>query len=271
MSYYVLFQCARQSSLNVKLTGCARSASSIFSGRRWAEARRGACALGRWASRPRWELCLMASRNKKSTSAGLMSPMLPRAEAGLGPSLFLMLSSLSFASQREGASCPRLLLFSPSFIAASHPHPSRRLHPVVLLLDIISCHPCRRYPVLWPLKEPPSRDWTFRRNRLQVWLPIKWSELGTMVAMDRTPIILCTLLSFADLRVASSGAWLARSHWFKMRLHSLNSYVVSHEHWHIWDTSLFSFDCQLFDVGIKFYGMSLCVPLQLLILSCRSL
>lgn len=76
-------------------------------------ARQGVSALGRWASRPRWDLCLIASERKKSTSAGLMSPVLPSGEAWLGPSFFLMLSSLSFASQWEGSLCPRLPLFSP--------------------------------------------------------------------------------------------------------------------------------------------------------------
>lgn len=47
--------------------------------------------------------------------------------------------------------------FFPGFIAASHQHPSKRLHPLVLLLDIVRCQPCPCYPVLWPLKEPPSQ------------------------------------------------------------------------------------------------------------------
>lgn len=59
--------------------------------------------------------------------------------------------------------------FFPGFIAAFHLHSSRRFHPVVQLLDIISCHPRPRYPVLWLLKEPPSRDWTSERNRLKLW------------------------------------------------------------------------------------------------------
>lgn len=119
-----------------------------------------------------------------------------------------MLSSLSFASQREGCSAPWLPQFFPSFIAASRPHPSKKLHPVVLLVDIISCRPRPRHRLSGHKKclEVGAEVSSGTVFSAEAWLAVEWSELGTAVAIERTPVILCALPVFTDLVAASSGA-----------------------------------------------------------------
>lgn len=123
----------------------------------------------------------------------------------------LMLSSLSFASQREGGSPPRLPQFFPFFLlqllARILP---KKLHPVVLLPDIISCRPRPRHRLSGHKKclkvgAEVSSGTVFSA---EAWLAIEWSELGMAVAIERTPVILCALLAFTDLVAASSGASL---------------------------------------------------------------
>lgn len=138
--------------------------------------------LGRWASRPCWVLCLIALERK--TSAGLMSPVLPGAEPWLCPSLFLMLSSPPVCESAGWLFVFAVAaFFIPGFIAVSHSHPSKRILPVVLLLDIIGCHLSPRYPVLWPLIEKGLNfqvEWT--------------SNWELQLSLRGTPIFFCTLL-----------------------------------------------------------------------------
>lgn len=86
----------------------------------------------------------------------------------------------------------------------------KKLHPVVLLLDIISCRPRPRHRLSGHKKclkvgAEVSSGTVFSA---EAWLAIEWSELGMAVAIERTPVILCALLAFTDLVAASSGASL---------------------------------------------------------------